>query len=73
MTAQQVNLLLTRLHLYQVLHQDNDNDNDKAVADLQKYYGHRFRNNQTLYDWHTKKHYSKQDIETLIRNRGQNQ
>ena len=68
MTTEEVNLLLARLNLHQVLH-DMDN-NDAAVADLHRYYGYRFRTAGKQYDWYTKKSYSITDIEALIRTRG---
>ena len=68
MTTDEVNLLLARLNLHQVLH--NMDNNDAAVADLHRYYGRRFRTAGNQYDWYTKQSYSIQDIEALIRTRG---
>ena len=73
MTTEQVNLLLARLGLHQVLHQSNKDNNNKAATDLHRYYGYLFRSHGRIYDYHTKQSYSIQDIETLIRSRGQNQ
>lgn len=69
MTTQEVNLLIARLNLVQVLHESNKDNNNKAVTDLHRYYGYLFRSHGRLYDHHTKQSYSFQDIETLIRSR----
>ena len=73
MTTEEVNTLLARLGLHQVLHQSNMDNNSAAVTDLHRYYAYRFRSHGNLWDYHTKQSYSIQDIETLIRSRGQNQ
>ena len=73
MTTEQVNLLLARLNLVQVLHESNKDNNNKAATDLHRYYGYLFRSHGTLWDHHTKQSYSIIKIEALIRSRGQNQ
>ncbi len=69
MTTEEVNLLLERLGLHQVLHQSNMDINNKAATDLHRYYGYRFRTAGKQYDWYTKKSYSITEIEALIRMR----
>ena len=69
MRTEEVNLLLARLNLVQVLHQSNMDNNNKAATDLHRYYGYLFRKYGQLYDSTTMHWYSIIDIEALIRTR----